>query len=75
MKRFQLYLDDDIYERLLTESKIKKTRISALIRDALREKYLEQEKTSLVIRSLSGIWKDREGNTSRIFREIRYEKK
>ena len=59
MKRTQIYLDPEIFEVLKVESKLKRTRISSLIREALREKYSVQGKKAMVIDQVAGIWKDR----------------
>ncbi|MBE2279341.1 MAG: hypothetical protein IAE91_03030 [Ignavibacteriaceae bacterium] len=59
MKRTQIYLDDDIYEMLKIESKKKKKRISFLIREALREKYVKSDSSDMLISEITGLWKNR----------------
>jgi len=75
MKRTQIYLDAEILSVLKVESKLKRTRISSLIRDALREKYFIQEKKALVIDKVAGIWKDRDFDVDEYIREKRSNKR
>lgn len=70
MKRTQIYLDEDIYELLKLESRIKKKRISYLIREALREKYTEETKAAL-IKNICGIWKDRDIDSDEVVTGLR----
>ncbi len=43
MKRTQLYLDDQLWNALHTRARGQKTTISALVREAVRERYLGPE--------------------------------
>lgn len=75
MKRTQIYLDAEIFAVLKVESKLKRTRISSLIREALREKYSVQEKKAIVIDKVAGIWKDRDFDVDNYVREKRSNKR
>jgi hypothetical protein len=61
MRRTQLYLDDDIWETLHVQSRQRRTSISDLVRQAVRDRYgsspanRRQAMTALV-----GMWKDRD---------------
>jgi hypothetical protein len=60
MKRTQLYLEDDIWKALHIRAKQSRSTISELVRQAVREKYLNNasnRKEALL--SVVGIWKDR----------------
>jgi hypothetical protein len=60
MKRTQLYMEDDVWKVLQIRAKQSKTTISELVRQAVREKYLEKkaERREAML-SLMGLWKDR----------------
>lgn len=58
MRRMQIYLDEEVYEVLRTESKARKTTISNLIRQALQERYAPGHKKDELLDGLYGIWKD-----------------
>lgn len=74
MKRTQIYLDDDIYEILKIESKLKKKKISSLIRDALNEKYIGRNEKSDIIGNLCGIWKEKPGEPEHLTDKMRRSK-
>ena len=61
MKRTQLYLDEDMARLLETMSRQEGTTISELVRESLRERYMQDKKLDkfAIARSLVGIWKDR----------------
>jgi Ribbon-helix-helix protein, copG family len=44
VRRTQLYLDDHLWAALHARAKIRKTTISELVREALRERYLGNQK-------------------------------
>lgn len=60
MKRTQLYMEDDVWKVLQIRAKESKTTISELVRQAVREKYLEKraERKEAML-SIIGLWKDR----------------
>ncbi len=60
MKRTQLYMEDDVWKVLQIRAKESKTTISELVRQAVREKYLEKraERKDAML-SMIGLWKDR----------------
>jgi predicted DNA-binding protein len=61
MKRTQIYLDEEMARTLNTLSRQKGVTISELIRESLREHYMqgkEIDKAGLA-RSLAGIWENR----------------
>ncbi|HEV2447486.1 MAG TPA: CopG family transcriptional regulator [Candidatus Sulfopaludibacter sp.] len=59
MRRTQLYLDDHLWDALQTRARSRKTTISALVRDAVRERYLGgQEERMKAMREFIGIRKE-----------------
>jgi len=60
MKRTQLYLNEDIWKALHIRSRQRKTSISELVRQAVREKYGNSSADRrTVMQALVGLWKDR----------------
>ena len=60
MRRTQLYLDDDLWNALHPRARSQGTTISALVREAARERYLGNlEERRKAMEGLIGIWKDR----------------
>ena len=60
MKRTQLYIEDDVWKVLAIRAKQSHSTISELVRQALREKYLNgmsNRKEALL--AAVGLWKDR----------------
>jgi hypothetical protein len=60
MRRTQLYLEDDVWKALQIRAQQSRSTISELVRQAVREKYLNNasnRKEALL--SVVGIWKDR----------------
>ncbi len=60
MRRTQLYLDDDLWNALHTQARNRGTTISALVREAARERYLgnlEERRKAMI--AFVGIRKDR----------------
>ena len=70
MKRTQIYLDEDIFQVLKQESKLKKKNISSIIRDTLREKFMKKKSSDSMDRA-AGIWKDREIDPEKYIRNLR----
>ena len=70
MKRTQIYLEEDILQVLKKESVIKKKNISSIIRDTLREKFLNKKYTN-ALDEAAGIWKDRDFDTEDYVRNLR----
>jgi endonuclease YncB( thermonuclease family) len=61
MKRTQLYLNEDIWKALYILARQRKTSISELVRQAVREKYGRSAADRReAMQALVGIWKDRE---------------
>jgi len=61
MKRTQLYLNEDIWKALHIRSRQRKTSISELVREAVREKYgSSPADRKEAMDALVGLWKDRE---------------
>lgn len=60
MKRTQLYMEDDVWKVLQIRAKQSKSTISELVRQAVREKYLDKkaERREAML-SVIGLWKDR----------------
>ncbi len=60
MRRTQLYLDDDLWNTLHTRARSEGTTISALVRQAARERYLGNlDERREAMEAIIGIWKDR----------------
>lgn len=60
MKRTQLYLNEDIWKALHIRSRQRKTSISELVRQAVREKYGNSSADRRqAMQALVGLWKDR----------------
>lgn len=60
MRRTQLYLDEDVWKALHIRAKQSSSTISELVRQAVREKYLNSaSKRKEALLSVVGIWKDR----------------
>jgi ribbon-helix-helix CopG family protein len=61
MKRTQLYLNEDTWKALHIHARQRKTSISELVRQAVREKYgRSPADRKEAMQALVGIWKDRE---------------
>jgi len=60
MKRTQLYMEDDVWKVLQIRAKQSKSTLSELVRQAVREKYLDKKSERReALLSAIGIWKDR----------------
>lgn len=60
MKRTQLYLNEDIWQALTIRSRQRKTSISELVRQAIREKYGNSSADRRqAMQAIVGLWKDR----------------
>ncbi|HKN76070.1 MAG TPA: CopG family transcriptional regulator [Candidatus Acidoferrum sp.] len=61
MKRTQLYLNEDVWKALHIHSRQRKTSISELVRQAVREKYgSSPADRRQAMQALVGLWQDRE---------------
>ena len=72
MRRTQIYLDEEIYNYLKSESQRTGKTISELIREKIR-KEINQNKDNLLkaIHSVSGIWKEKSENPESFIRNLR----
>jgi Ribbon-helix-helix protein, copG family len=62
MRRTQLYLDDHLWSALHTRARTRKTTISELVREAVRERYLgPQEEQRKAMQEFVGTRHDRSG--------------
>jgi hypothetical protein len=60
MRRTQLYLEDDVWKALQIRARQSHSTISELVRQAVREKYLNNaSKRKEALLSVVGVWKDR----------------
>lgn len=60
MRRTQLYLEDDLWKTLHILARQSRSTVSELVRNALREKYLDDAgKRKEALLSAVGLWKDR----------------
>jgi len=75
MKRTQLYLDDDLAKILSTVSRQRRTTVSELVRECIRDKFGRKQKVDKVAlaREVAGIWKKRRdiGDTEKYVRRLR----
>jgi Ribbon-helix-helix protein, copG family len=61
MRRTQLYLDDDIWKALHVQSRQRRTSISDLVRQAVRDRYgSSPANRRQAMMALVGMWKDRD---------------
>jgi len=59
VRRTQIYLDDDLWNALRTRARSRKTAISALVREAVRARFLEEQARAM--REFVGVRKGRSG--------------
>ena len=74
MKRTQLYLDEDIWKVLHIHSRQRRTSISDLVRQAIRDRYgSSPANRSKAMQALVGIWRDRNDlpDTRKYVRQLR----
>jgi Arc/MetJ family transcription regulator len=74
MHRTQLYLDDDLWKALRARARKEKTTVSSLVREAARERYLENfEDRKRAMLAFIGIRKDRAdiGDSVQYVRDLR----
>ena len=61
MRRTQLYLDDDIWKALHVQSRQRRTSVSDLVRQAVRDRYGSSPANRRhAMMALVGMWKDRD---------------
>ena len=78
MRRTQLYLDDDLWTVLQVRSRQQKTTVSELVRQAVRERYLDKAaERHKAMTDFIGIWKDRTDlpDTETYIRELRKDRR
>jgi len=74
VKRTQLYLDEDIWKALQIDSRQRRTSISDLVRQAIRDRYgSSPANRSKAMQALVGIWRDRNDlpDTGKYVRQLR----
>ena len=74
MRRTQLYLDEDLWKALHIQSRQRRTSISDLVREAVRERYINAtSERREAMQALVGIWRDRNdlGDTKKYLRRLR----
>ena len=60
MRRTQLYLDEHLWNALHAQARARKTTVSELVREAVRERYLgKREERSKAMQAFVGIRRDR----------------
>ncbi|HEX5235301.1 MAG TPA: ribbon-helix-helix protein, CopG family [Silvibacterium sp.] len=60
MRRTQLYLDESLWSVLHRQARSRKTTVSDLVRQAVRERYMQGgEERAHAMRAIVGMWKDR----------------
>lgn len=78
VRRTQLYLDDDLWNALHIRSRQEKTTISELVRQAVRERYLDKaDERRAAMLGIVGIWKDRADiqDSTAYIRELRKDRR
>jgi hypothetical protein len=61
MRRTQLYLDDDIWKALHVQARQRRTSVSDLVRQAVRDRYgSSPANRRQAMMALVGMWKDRD---------------
>ena len=74
MRRTQLYLDEQLWNVLHTRARSRKTTVSELVREAVRERYFgKQDEQARAMAEFVGIRKDHQGlpSTEKLVRELR----
>jgi Ribbon-helix-helix protein, copG family len=74
VKRTQLYLDEDIWKALQIDARQRRTSISDLVRQAIRDRYgSSPANRSKAMQALVGIWRDRNDlpDTGKYVRQLR----
>ena len=74
MRRTQLYLDEDLWKALHIQSRQRRTSISDLVREAVRERYINAtSERREAMQALVGIWSDRNdlGDTKKYLHRLR----
>lgn len=67
MRRTQLYLDDHLWNALHTRARSRKTTVSELVREAVRERYLgSRDELKKAMQEFVGTRRERSGPRSRI---------
>ncbi len=78
VKRTQLYLDEDLWIVLHLKSRQENTTISELVRQAVRERYLNQaEERTAAMLGIVAMWKDRADiqDSTAYIRELRKDRR
>lgn len=76
MRRTQIYLDEEIYERLKAESRIRKVSMSEIIRENLRHMRISDvTRMKRALKETAGIWRDREFDVEEYVRDVRKDRK
>ena len=72
MKRTQIYLDEEIFEFLASESKNKHKTMSEIIRESIKDKIHNKNKNLLkYLNKVAGIWKNNDFNVENYIKNIR----
>ncbi|RMG60639.1 MAG: ribbon-helix-helix protein, CopG family [Deltaproteobacteria bacterium] len=76
VRRTQIYLDEEIYERLKAESRIRKVSMSEIIRENLRHMRISDvTRMKRALKETAGIWRDREVDVEEYVRDVRKDRK
>lgn len=72
MKRTQIYIDEDTFDYLKMESKIKGVTISEVIRESIKDRRVQNtEKILTALNAVAGVWKNRRFDTEKYIRGLR----
>ena len=72
MKRTQIYLDEETFEYLKKESRLRGVSISEIIRESIRDKRDQNiEKILSALDKVAGVWKNRKFDTEKYIKGLR----
>ncbi len=76
MKRTQIYLDQEIFNSLMVESKKYKKTISELIRDCIKDSRKNKvDNIQNAMENIKGLWQDKDIDVDRYIRDLRTDRK
>jgi hypothetical protein len=72
VKRTQIYVEEALWQVMTLQARRKKTSVSEIIREAVREKYWPARRKEL-LKAMVGLWRDRHdiGDASAYVRKLR----
>ena len=75
MKRTQIYLDQEIFNSLMVESKQYKKTISELIRDRIKDSQKNKvDNIQNAMENIKGLWQDKDIDVDKYIRDLRIDR-